>query len=151
MNGNPDITDDFLDEKWRELEGKAETTTKEIIAVEFNNLKAELAQISTKFENGNYGQALQTSLDELKSESAEQLKTLSQQQQKTRLFINELQVKIDNIDDENLKMAFTNLKNSVSQTDEKLNNISTSVLNFSDKAGKVITNTLMKSVIGVVP
>ncbi len=151
MDSNPDITDDFLDKKWRELEGKVETATKEIISVEFNNLKAELAQIAAKFENGNYGQALQTSLEKLKSESADQLKVLNKKQQQTRMLMNELQVKIDNINDENLKKAFSNLKNSVDQTDEKLTAISTSVLNYSDKAGKIITNTLMKSVIGAVP
>lgn len=151
MEPNSKITDDFLDDNWRNIEKKAVEETQNIIKAEFSSLKTELEHVLLKFESANYGPELQNKLEEIKGDSTAKLKSLLEHQQQTRQLLNELKVSIESINDEDIKKKFTNLSANISQTDEKLSGITTSVLSFSDKAGKVITNTLMKSVIGVIP
>ena len=116
--------------------------------MDWGNLKAEMNEILEKYENGLYDQSLQSSLDQLTADTQASIRELTKHQAAAQEAMVNLQAALEQIDDQQVKQAMSELQQTTQATNEKLNDVRDKVLKFSGNAGKTIAGTLMKTLTG---
>ena len=145
---NTDITDDFVDDNWRQLKGKVEQETKAIINSEFDKLKQEMNDIFEQYQNGIYDEALQSQLTHMENDTKASMKAFSEKNAEMQQAIKSLSASLEDINSEELQVSLAKLQSASESTQQRLLDVREKVLSFSNTAGKTIASTIMKSVTG---
>ena len=145
---NTDITDDFVDDNWRQLRDKVDQETKAIVANEFAKLKQDMDEILENYQQGNYDEALRNELTKLETDTRASIKGFAEQQAQVQQALSDLTASLEEIDDADVQAALAELQSATQQTQQRLTEVRKKVLSFSNTAGKTIASTIMKSITG---